>query len=94
MRVTEAIEYPRPVDAKPGAVTLEELVDELARVFHEGESARVLVLRARFPAADLPVFDVPRVFWSRVIRAAADHDIMLADAEAAATHWPENHGHS
>jgi TIR domain/Effector-associated domain 1/CHAT domain len=60
------------VDAKSGGGTLEGLIDELARVLHEPESARVLVLRAGFPAADLPGFDVPRVFWARVIRAAAD----------------------
>lgn len=67
----EPIEYPPSVDKKPGAIALEELVDELARVNHESENARILVLRAGFPAGDLPTFDVPQVFWSRVIRAAA-----------------------
>jgi hypothetical protein len=47
------------VVATPGTITLEDLIDELARVLHESESARALVLRARFPAADLPAFDVP-----------------------------------
>jgi len=81
------------VDAKPGAITLEDLIDELARVIYEPESARVLVLRARFPAADLPVFDVPQVFWSRVIRAAADGKLVggvRAVVDAAAKRYPGN----
>lgn len=90
---TERIEYPPPVDTKPGAVTLEDLIDELARVFHEAETARVLVLRARFPAADLPAFDIPRVFWSRVIRAAADGKLIggvRALVDEVARQYPGN----
>lgn len=77
----------------PGAITLEDLIDELARVLHEGESARMLVLRARFPAADLPVFDVPRVFWSRVIRAAVDGKLVggvRALVDEVAKQYPGN----
>jgi hypothetical protein len=58
-------------DPKSDGSTLDDLIDELARVLHEPESARLIVLRSGFPPGDVPNFDVPRVFWSRVIRAAA-----------------------
>lgn len=93
MPTAALIEYPPPVDTKPGAIILEDLIDELARVIHESESARVLVLRARFPAADLPAFDVPRVFWSRVIRAAADGKLVggvRALVDEVAKQYPGN----
>ncbi len=47
-----------------------ELVDVLAQACNDPEIARMLVLRAGFPSADLPAFAVPRAFWSRVIREA------------------------
>lgn len=81
------------VDAKPGAITLEGLIDEFARALHEPEIARVLVLRAHFPPADLPAFDVPRVFWSRVIRAAAAGKVIggvQALVAEAAKQYPGN----
>lgn len=49
-----------------------DLVDELARVCNDRGVARMLVLRAGFPEGDIPAFDVPRVFWHKVISAARD----------------------
>lgn len=81
------------METKPGGITLEDLTDELARVLHEGGSARMLVLRAGFPAASLPGFDVPWVFWSRVIQAAVDGQLVggvQALVDEVAKHYPGN----
>lgn len=59
------------VNARPQG-TLEDLIDELARVLHIVGEARELAQRAGFPVADLPDFDTSSVFWSRVVRAADD----------------------
>lgn len=58
------------VGTDPAEHTLEELIDELARVLHDAGEARELAKRAGFPAADLPDFGTARVFWSHVVRGA------------------------
>lgn len=60
------------VSASSAGPTLEDIIDELARVFHDPDVARELALRAGFPRADLPAFRVSMVFWSQVVHAAAD----------------------
>ncbi len=62
----------RRVDAKPGAPTLEELIDELARVMSDSEEATTAVRRAGFPRASVPSFTIARVFWTRVVEDAAN----------------------
>lgn len=59
----------------PRDVVLDALIDELARVYWEDGRAQVLVLRAGFPAQDLPRFTTPRVFWSLVTWGAAGGEI-------------------
>lgn len=61
------------MEARSSDVSVERLIDELARVLHEPERARALVLRARFPPATLPPFDDPRAFWESVIHTTL-HD--------------------
>jgi len=81
------------VSAEPGGQDLEDIIDELARVLHEPGAAREFVLRTGFSPADLPAFDVPRVFWSRVIRAVADGKTaggVQALVELAVTEFPGN----
>jgi hypothetical protein len=56
-------------------IMLDELIDELARVYWEDWRAQVLVRRAGFPAQELPRFTTPRVFWSLVIWGAAGSEI-------------------
>jgi len=73
--------------------TLEEVVDELARVLNDPDGARELLLRARFPSEDIPIFDTPRVFWARVLRAAADGKTLggvRAIVERATASFPGN----
>lgn len=60
------------VAVEPDSNNLDTMIDELARVLHEVDAARHLVLRAGFPAADLPRFDTPRAFWTRVSHAMVD----------------------
>ncbi|MCA9710139.1 MAG: DUF4062 domain-containing protein [Myxococcales bacterium] len=47
-----------------------DIVDELARVFHESGLAEVLVTRAGVPQGRRPAFTRPLVFWTRVVDEA------------------------
>lgn len=70
--VTEAIrDYTAALATREGdgQGSIDELIDELARVLHEPE-AREIVLRAGFPAARIPSFKSPVVFWWRVVEEA------------------------
>jgi hypothetical protein len=51
------------------AVSVHELIDELARVVHDSGTASVLLSRIGFPRGQLPRFDTPLVFWSLVVDA-------------------------
>lgn len=79
-----------PVSA-PG--DLEPLVDELARVFNDADEARLVAQRAGVPPAAIPAFDLPQVFWHRVIKAAEDGKVpggAGAIAGAAIKLYPDN----
>jgi hypothetical protein len=72
---------------------LEQLVDELAKVFYEPEDAKLLVKNAGFPRQDAPDFKTPRTFWAHVIQAAADGKVaggIAAVVAATAKLYPEN----
>jgi hypothetical protein len=45
------------VSRKPAGETLESLIDELAKVLHDADEARLVAQRAGFAAGDLPRFD-------------------------------------
>lgn len=73
---------------------LEPLIDELARVFDNGGEATLLAQRAGVPPGWIPAFDLPQVFWHRVIKAAEDGKVSGgagAIARAAAKLYPNNH---
>lgn len=46
------------------------LADELARIVYDSEAARLLALRAGFPASQIPAFSSASVFWNRVLADA------------------------
>lgn len=74
-------------------VDLEPLVDELARVLNDADEARLVAYRAGVPPAATPAFDLPRVFWHRVIKAAADGNVRGGAgtvAGAATKLYPDN----
>jgi hypothetical protein len=48
-------------------IKLEELIDELAKVFSDPGMAHVVLRRAGFRSADIPKLEGPLVFWDRVI---------------------------
>lgn len=65
--------------------------DELARVKHDPDGARVMALRAGFPPEDLPDFRVPRQFWNDIVRGAMDGRCdLLALVEDATAEFPSN----
>jgi len=87
------VEYTSVVSAKWDQQTLEVLSRELARVFHEPGPARMLAMRAQFPLEDLPTFDVPSVFWNRVVSAVMNGKIIggiQSVVDMAAESFPGN----
>ncbi len=77
-------------------VVLDELVDELARVYWEDGRAQILVQRGGFPTQDLPRFTTPREFWTSVFRTVADGeiakgmDVLQTVSSAAVEEYPSN----
>lgn len=63
-----------PLDMMVNAVDsgYDALIDELSRVFAQPGEAHELAQRAGFPAADVPNFVNPTVFWGHLVRAAAN----------------------
>lgn len=49
-----------------------QVLDELARVFHEKDQAMLLAKDAGFPVQMLPDFRDPRTFWARIFDHALD----------------------
>lgn len=45
-----------------------QLAEELSRVFHDADQARLLVSRVGFPQALIPAFSTPVVYWHQVIQ--------------------------
>lgn len=93
IRALTGRQTPPPGIGTPEGITLQAIIDELARVLHDGDAARELALRASFPAGELPAFDVPQEFWSRVVRSAADGKLVDGAAvlvRAASERYPGN----
>lgn len=81
------------VRAESDGHTLDALIDEFARVFNEPGTAREVARRAGFPMGEMPAFDKPLVFWSRVVREVSDGKItggVSALVEQAAKRFPGN----
>lgn len=82
-----------PMSSASGHHGTNELVDELARVLCEREGARMLVLRAGFPAGHVPDFRNGLTFWARVVEGA-NHGMLAGGVQAlvveAARQYPGN----
>jgi len=70
------------VRREPGGDALEALIDALAEALHDADEAREVARRAGFAVGDLPAFDTPGKFWSRVVRAVADEGATTGGVEA------------
>ena len=84
---------PRAVAPLLGPHDYQGLIDALASVVWDESSARFLVVSSGFPAARVPAFSTPIVFWTQVvleIRAGVMAGGVSALADAAAKHYPFN----
>lgn len=70
-----------------------QLINELARVIQDGESAYMIARQAGFPPSSLPSFTMPQVFWHTVARQA-ELGVLRGGVEPilkqALTMYPEN----
>lgn len=72
---------------------LDDLVDELSRVFNKSSEAQEVALRAGFPVSDLPAWETANLFWGRLVRAADDGKTLggvQAIIEQARAKFPRN----
>lgn len=67
------------------------LVDELARLVLDHDTAKALLRRARYPLEFLPDFRAPFVFWDEIVAQVAGGRSLLEDlVEVAVTFYPRN----
>lgn len=67
------------------------LVDELAKLVLDHDTARALLRRARYPLEFLPTFRAPLVFWDEIVAQIAGGRSLLEDlVEVAVAFYPQN----
>ncbi len=81
------------VATETGVISLEQVIDEIARVLWDSEQARLVVHRAGFPSSMTPRFNTAQVFWTQVIDGAANGMLLggvMALVDEAAKQFPGN----
>ena len=67
--------------------------DELARIFHDGDTAKLIVRNSGFPKERIPSFSTPVVFWHKVVEDACSgtlRDGLWPILKEAARWYPNN----
>lgn len=70
-----------------------QLITELAKIFHEKSCAVSLIMNAGFPVKMIPSFSNPQAFWAKVvyeIRGGAMHGGLRPIIDKAAELYPAN----